>query len=111
MRYEAFVQQAAIGIEVDQITIVRYAARANERRQALIVGAANTIEHLIDHSVDAAGSDVIERNAGRQRVREREAGIIEALITEAWGGFSGEGVSPPIPFFTGKFNRKKTFPF
>jgi hypothetical protein len=61
MRYEAFVNQAPVGIEIDQITIVWYAACANKRRQALVVRAGNTIEHLIDNTVDAVVSGVIER--------------------------------------------------
>src|ERR1700738_3457473 len=85
-RYEAFVHQASVGVEIDQIAIVWYAARANKRRQALVVRAGNAIEHLIDDTVDAVVSGVIERNAGRQRVRERAAGIVEALITEARAG-------------------------
>jgi hypothetical protein len=42
-----------VGIEIDQITIIRYAARAEKRRQALVVRAGNAIEHLIDDTVDA----------------------------------------------------------
>ena len=49
--YEAFVNEAAVGIEVDQIAIVRYAARADESRQALVVAAGDAIEHLIDDTV------------------------------------------------------------
>ena len=55
-RYEAFVNQASVGIEIDQITIVWYAARANKRRQPLVVRAGNAIEHLIDNTVDAGRS-------------------------------------------------------
>src|ERR1700736_4697486 len=70
-RYEAFVHQASIGIEIDQIAIVRYAtARANKAGQALVVGTGNAIEHLIDNTVDAGVSSVVERNSGRRRVRE-----------------------------------------
>ena len=85
-RYEAFVHQASVGIEIDQITIIWYAARAEKRRQALVVRAGNAIEHLIDDAVEAQVSGVIERNARRQRVRERAAGIVEALISEARAG-------------------------
>src|SRR5208337_3167054 len=35
-RYEAFVKQATVGIEIDQIAIVRHAARTNKCRQALV---------------------------------------------------------------------------
>jgi hypothetical protein len=85
-RYEPFVKQASVGIEIDQVTIVWCATRANERRQALVVRAGNAIEHLIDDTVDAGVSGVIERNARRQRVRERAAGIVEALISETRAG-------------------------
>ena len=36
---QAFVEQAAIGIEADEIAVVRDAARANKSRKALIIGA------------------------------------------------------------------------
>src|SRR5713226_1884486 len=85
-RDEAFVEEAAVGVEADQIAIVRYAAHANEPRQALVVAAGNTIEHLIDDAVDAGVSGVVERNAGRQRIRQRAAGIVVALIAEARAG-------------------------
>src|SRR5262245_5427680 len=85
-RYEAFVDEAAVGVEVDQIAVLRNAARADESREALVVAAGDAIEHLIDDAVDAVIAGVIERNAGRLRVREREAGIVEALIAEARAG-------------------------
>src|SRR5262249_55612066 len=57
-----------------------------ESREALVVAAGDAIEHLIDDAVDAVIAGVTERNAGRLRVREREAGIVEALIAEARAG-------------------------
>ena len=85
-RYEAFVKQAAVGIEIDQIAIVRHAARANKRRQALVNTSRYAIEHLIDNAIDAVIAGVIERNAGRQRTGERDAGIVETLITKVRTG-------------------------
>src|SRR5262249_59050375 len=79
-RYEACVNEAAVGVEIDEITVLRNAARADESRQALVVAAGDAVEHLIDDTVDAVIAGVIERNAGRLRVREREPGIVEALI-------------------------------
>ena len=62
------------------------AARADESRQALVLAAGDAIQHLIDNAVDAGIAGVVERNAGRLRIREREAGIDEALIAEARTG-------------------------
>src|SRR5262249_57116067 len=42
--YEAFVDEAAVGIEVDQIAIVRNAARADESRQAFVVAPPDAID-------------------------------------------------------------------
>src|SRR5258705_2504798 len=79
---EAFVQQACVSIKIDQVAIVGYAAGADEPREAPVVGAGNAIEHLIHDTIDAGVAGVIERNAGRHRVGERAAGIVEALIAE-----------------------------
>src|SRR5262249_13304918 len=81
-RYEAFVNEAAVGIEIDEIAVLRNAARADESRQALVVAAGDAVEHLVDDAVDAGISGVIERNSGRLRVREREAVVVETLIAE-----------------------------
>src|SRR4029450_11484009 len=82
-RYEAFVNEAAVGIEIDEIAVLRNAAGAHESRQPLVVAAGDAVEHLVDDTVDAGIAIVIERNAGRLRVCEREAGIVEALVAEA----------------------------
>jgi hypothetical protein len=83
---EAFVDEASVSIEIDQIAVVRHAAGAKERRQASVIAAGDAVEHLVDDAVDAGIAGVIERNAGRLRIREREAGIVEALIAEARAG-------------------------
>src|SRR5262249_35920975 len=85
-RYEAFVNEAAVGVEIDEITVLRNAARADESRQALVVAAGDAVEHLVDDTVDAVIAGVIEWNAGRLRIRERKPGIVEALIAEARAG-------------------------
>src|SRR6266404_2861871 len=84
--YEAFVNEAAVGIEIDEIAVLRNAAGAHESRQALVVAAGDAVEHLVDDAVDAGIAGVIERNAGRLRVREREAVIVETLVAEARAG-------------------------
>ena len=83
MSDEAFVDEAPVGIEIDQIAVVRYPAGANECGEAFVVAAGHAIEHLIDDAVNAGVTGVVERDAGRLRVRERAAGIVEALIAEA----------------------------
>src|SRR5262245_25822505 len=85
-RHESFVEQAAVGIEADQVAIVRHAAGAKERRKALVLGARDTIEHLIDHAVEDLVAGVIERNAGGGRTRERLSRIVVTLIAEARTG-------------------------
>src|SRR5262245_26662038 len=85
-RYEAFVNESAVGIEVDEIAVLRNAAGADESRQALVIAAGDAVEHLIDNPVDTGIAGVVERNAGRLRAREREAGIVETLIAEARAG-------------------------
>src|SRR5262249_62052415 len=47
-RYEAFVNEAAVGVEIDEIAVLRNAAGAHESRQALVIAAGDAIEHLID---------------------------------------------------------------
>src|SRR5262249_39133279 len=97
---EAFVDESSISIKIDQIAIVRHAACANERGEALIIAAGDAIEHLIDDAIDAGISGVIERDAGRLRIREREACIVEALIGEARAGMipGSDPVSARKPF-------------
>src|SRR4051812_25986139 len=85
-RDEAFVQQAGVGVEIDQVAIVGHAAGASKPREATVVSAGNAIEHLVHDTVDAGVAGVLERNAGRHRVREREAGVVETLIAEARAG-------------------------
>src|ERR1700739_2303261 len=55
-------------------------------RKNLVNGAGNAIEHLIDHAIDAAIAGVLHRNAGRLRIGQRQAGIVEALIGETRAG-------------------------
>src|SRR6516162_7462001 len=83
---EAFVNEAAVGIEIDEIAVLRNAAGAHESREALVIAAGDAVEHLIDDAVEAGIAGVIERNATRLRIREREAGIVETLIAEARAG-------------------------
>src|SRR6516225_534516 len=85
-RDEAFVDEASVGVKIDQIAIVRHTAGANERGETLVVAAGHAIEHLIDDAVDAAIAGVIEGDAGRLRVGQRQAGIVKALIAEARAG-------------------------
>src|SRR3981189_1521612 len=85
-RHETFVEQASVGIEADQVAIVRYAANAEEPGQALVGAPGNAIKRLIDDAVDADVAAVVERNAGRQRIRQRAAGIVEALIPKPRAG-------------------------
>jgi hypothetical protein len=81
----------------------------------LVVAAGDAIEHLIDDTVDAGIAGVIERNAGRLRVREREAGIVETLIAEARAGVvpGSDPVSARKPFgvlaLVGKRNLRVTW--
>jgi hypothetical protein len=58
----------------------------------LVIAAGDAVEHLVDDAVDAGISGVIERNAARLRIREREAVIVETLIAEARAG-----VVPELP--------------
>src|SRR5262249_44054650 len=81
--YKAFVNEAAVGVEIDEIAVLRNAAGAHESRQALVIAAGDAVEHLVDDAVDAVIAGVIERNAARLRIRKREAGIVEALVAEA----------------------------
>src|SRR4029078_3659936 len=55
-------------------------------RKAPVVTAGGAIEHLIHNSVDVGVAGMLERNAGRRRIRERAAGIVATLIAEARTG-------------------------
>src|SRR5262249_46350878 len=59
---------------------------AHKSRQPLVDSAGNAIEHLVDHAVDAAVADMLHRNTGGLRIRQREAAIVEALIAEMRAG-------------------------
>src|SRR6476619_6709950 len=83
---QAFVQQAGVGVEIDQVAVVGHAAGANKPRETTVVSAGNAIEHLVHDTVDAGVAGVLERNACRHRVCEREAVIVEVLIAEARAG-------------------------
>src|SRR5215813_9642936 len=65
VRHEAFVEQTTIGIEVDQVAVLGNAAGAEESRKALVGGAQNAIEHLVDYTVNTAIARMLHRNAGR----------------------------------------------
>ena len=95
-RQQASVDEAGIAIEVDEVAVVRCAARANECGHALIIGAGHAVEHLIDHAVEAAVPGVIGRNARRRRIGEREADGVVALIGEG-GARVVPGADPVCP--------------
>src|ERR1700730_3530056 len=84
--HQALVEQAAIRIEADQVAVARDAAGAKKSGKALVVGAGNATERLINHAVDALIAGMLQRDAGRLWVCEREAGVVEALISEMRAG-------------------------